>query len=41
MIAAITGVLIAVVFSLGSLVLRDTFEKHIACFSSQLNPQSC
>lgn len=40
MIAAIAGVIIAVVFSLGSLV-SDTFGKHSACFSSQLNQQSC
>ena len=40
MIAAIAGVLIAVVFSLGSLV-SDTFGKHSQCFSSQMNQQSC
>jgi pilus assembly protein Flp/PilA len=41
MIAAIAGVLIAVVFSLGSLV-SNTFEKHSECFSSQMNQQqSC
>jgi pilus assembly protein Flp/PilA len=40
MIAAIAGVLVAVVFSLGSLV-NDTFVKHSECFSSQLNSTSC
>jgi pilus assembly protein Flp/PilA len=40
MIAAIAGVLIVVVFSLGS-VVSDTFEKHSACFSSQLDSKSC
>jgi pilus assembly protein Flp/PilA len=40
MIAAIAGVLVAVVFSLGSLV-SNTFEKHSECFSSQMNQQSC
>ena len=40
MIAAIAGVLAAVVFSLGT-VVRDNFGKHSACFSSQLDSRSC
>jgi Flp pilus assembly pilin Flp len=41
MIAAIAGVLIAVVVSLGSIV-QDSFAKHSACFSSQLeDSKSC
>jgi pilus assembly protein Flp/PilA len=40
MIAAIAGVLAAVVFALGT-VVRDTFEQHSSCFSSQLDSQSC
>jgi len=41
MIAAIAGVLIAVVLSLGSLV-QNTFERHSECFSSQLeDSKSC
>ena len=40
MIAAIAGVLVAVVFSLGTLV-SDTFENHSACFSKQVDSQSC
>ena len=40
MIAAIAGVLAAVLFSLGT-VVRDTFAKHTSCFSSQLDSRSC
>jgi pilus assembly protein Flp/PilA len=40
MIAAIAGVLAAVVFSLGT-VVGDTFSKHSACFSSQVDSRSC
>ena len=40
MIAAIAGVLAAVLFSLGA-VVRDTFAKHTSCFSSQLDSRSC
>jgi hypothetical protein len=40
MVAAIAGVLIAVVLSLGSL-LSDTLERHSECFSSQLDSKSC
>jgi Flp pilus assembly pilin Flp len=40
MIAAIAGVLAAVLFSLG-IVVRDTLAKHTSCFSSQLDSRSC
>jgi pilus assembly protein Flp/PilA len=40
MIAAIAGVIAAVVFSLGT-VVRDTFSKHSECFSSQLDSRAC
>jgi pilus assembly protein Flp/PilA len=40
MIAAIAAVITAVVFSLGGMV-RDAFSSHSACFSSQMNSQSC
>jgi len=40
MIAAIAGVLVAVVVSLGSIV-HDSFENDSACFSKQLDSKSC
>ncbi len=40
MIAAIAGVLAAVLFALGP-VVRDTFANHTSCFSSQLDSRSC
>lgn len=40
MIAAIAGVLAAVVFSLGA-VVRDSFGQNTSCFSSQLDSRSC
>jgi Flp pilus assembly pilin Flp len=40
MIAAITGVLVAVVYSLGS-ALHDSFQNDSVCFSKQLAGQSC
>jgi pilus assembly protein Flp/PilA len=40
MIAAIAAVVAAVAFSLGGMV-RDAFSSHSACFSSQMNSQSC
>ncbi len=40
LIAAVAGVLAAVVFSLG-IVVRGVFASHTSCFSSQLNSQSC
>ena len=40
MVAAIAGVLVAAVVSLGS-VLHDSLENDTACFSKQLNSQSC
>jgi pilus assembly protein Flp/PilA len=40
MIAAIAAVVAAVVFSLGG-VVSEAFASHSACFSSQLNSQSC
>jgi Flp pilus assembly pilin Flp len=40
MIAAIAGALVAVVFSLGS-VLHDSLEDDSACFQNQLNSRPC
>jgi pilus assembly protein Flp/PilA len=40
MVAAIAGVLAVVVFSLGT-VVRNSFEKHSSCLSSQLQSQPC
>jgi len=39
MIAAITGVLVVVVYALGS-VLRNSFEKDLACLSKPVNPNA-
>jgi Flp pilus assembly pilin Flp len=40
MVAAIAGVLVAVVVSLGS-VLQGSLENTSACFSKQLDSKSC
>ena len=40
MIAAIAAVIAATVFTLGG-VVSNAFASHSACFSSQLNSQSC
>lgn len=40
MIAAIAGALVAVVFSLGS-VVHDSFESDSVCFENQLNSRPC
>ena len=40
LVVAVAAVLVAVLAALGG-VVRDTFQKHSDCFSSQLNSKPC